>query len=72
MTDVADEIRRAVGTTRPKTDDAEEAFRKTRAEARGALIKAHYELAGEAWGWTVNDDRVLDIVDRWLHQKAGR
>lgn len=72
MTDVADEIRKAVAGTVPHRSESDEAFAKVRAECRGALLKAHFALTGGHWEWLTTDDKVVDIVDRWLHQKAGR
>jgi hypothetical protein len=76
MSDIAEDIRKAVDQGRPPPRSAasqdmyEEAFMKLRAKVRGTLIAAHRELIGDEW--LVNDDRILDIIDTWLAQKRGK
>jgi len=70
MSDIADEIKRAVTQDRPVQRD--ETFMRLRSEIRGAVIRAHLEYTGPNYPWSPVDDRILDILDRWLDNKAGR
>jgi hypothetical protein len=71
MTDIADEIRKAVSP--PGQIDPETAFRRLRAHVRGVLIDAHRALAPQQPGsWTESDDRMLDIIASWLDDVAAR
>ena len=71
MSDVSEEIRRAVSGTRPTgAVRATDQFDLIRAEVRSALLHAHVRLGGE-WSWQATDDRILDVVDRWLESKRS-
>lgn len=70
MSDVEADIRKAVQNDRPVNRD--ETFLRLRSEIRGAVIRAHLEYTGPNHLWSPVDDRVLDILDRWLDNKAGR
>jgi hypothetical protein len=75
MTDVADDIRKAVAETRVgtappaafrnQTREPDEDFMKLRAHVRGTMIAAKHQLVpgGE---WLVTDDRILDVITAWL------
>lgn len=75
MTDIADEIRKALAT--PATGDTnparEAGFRKLRAAVRGSIIGAHhFMVADNLHGWTDVDDRILDVVTNWLESLRDR
>jgi hypothetical protein len=78
MSDIADDIRRAVNAGRPDAppsalrsgEQLVDDFMKLRAHVRGTLIYAHRELVGDEW--SVTDDRVLDAVTNWLESKRGK
>ena len=66
MTDVADEIRKAVNVRKDVPRDEE--FEHIRAEVHGALWRAWARLVPDGRVTPV-DIRINDIVDEWLIQK---
>lgn len=73
MTDIADEIRKAVASGAPPRNPGEtdEEFMKLRAHVRGTLISANRQLTGTD-EHSVTDDRILDIVTAWLEAKRRK
>ena len=71
MTDIADDIRKAVGAAnRASVHPPDEAFETIRAEVHGALWRAWAKLVPDGRVTPV-DVRIHDIVDEWLRQKKG-
>ena len=77
MSDVAENIRRAVGEIRQdappsslRPPQPDEDFAKLRAHVRGTLIYAHRQLVGDEW--MPLDDRILDAVTNWLEGKRTK
>lgn len=79
MSDVAEEIRRAIKGELPPHGDAppsslrgqpDEEFMKLRAHVFGTLLYAHRQLSGDEF--SVVDDRVISAVMNWMESKRSK